>query len=175
MGLYGISFRLPQIVTDFSNQNLWHTGLLTIIPYGVAAIGMIVVEHSSDQRNERAWHVALSSLTGCAGLMLSALNNANLPLALLGLSLASVGILSTLSVLWSLPTAFLSGTAAAGGLALINAYGNLAGYLSPVLVAWIKTATGDFTNALYLLALWLLVTAAIVLIKFRTPDWDSTL
>jgi nitrate/nitrite transporter NarK len=102
--------------------------------------------------------------------MLSALNHANLPLSLLGLSLASLGILSALSVFWSLPTAFLSGAAAAGGLALINACGNLAGYLSPVLVAWIKTETGDFTNALYLLALWLIIAAAIVLIKFRTND-----
>ena len=173
MGLYGISFWLPQIVSDFGHQNLWHTGLLTTIPYGVAAIGMIIVGHSSDQRNERAWHVALSALTGSTGLMISALNNANLPLSLLGLSLASLGILSALSVFWSLPTAFLSGAAAAGGLALINACGNLAGYLSPVLVAWIKTETGNFINALYLLALWLIVAAAIVLIKFRTTDWGA--
>jgi nitrate/nitrite transporter NarK len=86
---------------------------------------------------------------------------------LLGLSLASLGILSALPIFWSLPTALLSGTAAAAGLALINAFGNLAGYLSPVMVAWIKTSTGSFTNALYMLAAWLVLAAAIVLIKFR--------
>ncbi len=167
MGLYGISFWLPQIVNDAGHHTLWHTGLLTMIPYIVAAMGMILVGYSSDKYNERAWHVALSALIGSGGLVLSAINNDNLPLALLGLSLASLGVLSALAVFWSLPTTFLSGTAAAGGLALINACGNLAGYLSPVMVAWVKTASGSFTNALYLLALWLILAATIVLIKFR--------
>jgi len=128
---------------------------------------MMLIGHSSDQRNERGWHVALSALAGSVGLILSATYNDTLPLALLGLSLATLGILSALPVFWSLPTAFLSGTAAAGGLALINAFGNLAGYLSPVLVAWIKAETGSFTRALYMLAAWLIVAAVIVLIQFR--------
>ena len=167
MGLYGISFWLPQIVKESGQQNLWHTGLLSAIPYLLAAIGMMLIGHSSDQRNERGWHVALSALAGSVGLILSATYNDTLPLALLGLSLATLGILSALPVFWSLPTAFLSGTAAAGGLALINAFGNLAGYLSPVLVAWIKAETGSFTSALYMLAAWLIVAAVIVLIQFR--------
>jgi sugar phosphate permease len=167
MGFYGISFWLPQIVNNLVHQNLMLTGLLSAIPYGAAAVGMIIIGHSSDKSNERSWHIALSALAGSLGLLISALYNDTLALALFGLSLASLGILSALSVFWSLPTAFLSGTAAAGGLALINAFGNLAGYLSPVLVAWIKTQTGNFTSALYMLASWLIVAAAIVLIKFR--------
>ncbi|MFZ2171765.1 MAG: MFS transporter, partial [Methylococcaceae bacterium] len=167
MGLYGISFWLPQIVKESGQQNLWHTGLLSALPYVSAAVGMMLIGHSSDQRNERGWHIALSALAGSAGLILSATYNDTLPLALLGLSLAILGILSALPVFWSLPTAFLSGRAAAGGLAFINAFGNLAGYLSPVLVAWIKAETGSFTSALYMLAAWLIVAAAIVLIQFR--------
>jgi MFS family permease len=168
MGFYGISFWLPQLVNTLVDKNLMLTGLLSAIPYAVAAIGMIVIGHSSDKKNERCWHIALSALAGSLGLLISAIYIDHLALALFGFSLASLGILSALAVFWSLPTAFLSGTAAAGGLALINAFGNLAGYLSPVLVAWIKTQTGDFTNALYMLASWLIVAAAIVLIKFRT-------
>ncbi len=168
MGFYGISFWLPQIVNTLVHQNLMLTGLLSAIPYAIAAIGMVVVGHLSDKNNERRWHIVSSALAGCLGLLISAIYNDTLLLALFGLSLASLGILSALSIFWSLPTAFLSGTAAAGGLALINAFGNLAGYLSPVLVAWIKTQTGDFTSALYMLATWLIVAAAIVLIKFRT-------
>lgn len=167
MGLYGISFWLPQIVSELGRQSLWHTGLLTAIPYVLAAIGMIWVGHSSDRHNERGWHIAFSALAGSAGLVLSAVYHDNLLLALSGLSLAGLGILSALPVFWSLPTACLSGTAAAGGIALINACGNLAGYLSPVLVAWIKAETGSFTHALYMLAAWLIVAAVIVLLKFR--------
>ena len=167
MGLYGISFWLPQIVNNLVHQNLILTGLLSAIPYVLAAIGMIIIGHSSDHHNERCWHITLSALTGCLGLLLSAIYNDSLPLALFGLSLASLGILSALAVFWSLPTAFLSGTAAAGGLALINACGNLAGYLSPVLVAWIKTQTGSLSAALYMLASWLLLATMIVILKFR--------
>lgn len=167
MGLYGTSFWLPQIVSELGRQSLLHTGLLTAIPYVVAAIGMILIGHSSDRFNERAWHIGLSALAGSVGLVLSAVYHDNLIWALAGLALAALGILSALPVFWSLPTAFLSGTAAAGGIALINACGNLAGYLSPVWVAWIKTETGSFTNALYMLAAWLIAAAVIVLVKFR--------
>ena len=168
MSFYGISFWLPQIINNLVRQNLMLTGLLSAIPYATAAIGMIVIGHSSDRNNERSWHIALSALAGSLGLLISAIYNDTLTLALFGLSLASLGILSALSVFWSLPTAFLSGSAAAGGLALINAFGNLAGYLSPVLVAWIKTQTGNFTYALYMLATWLIIAAIIILLKFRT-------
>lgn len=167
MGLYGIAFWLPQIVSGLGQRSLWHTGLLTAIPYVLAAIGMVLIGYSSDRCNERGWHIALSAVTGSVGLVVSAIYHDNLLLALSGLSLAALGILSALPIFWSLPTAFLSGSAAAGGIALINAFGNLAGYLSPVLVAWIKAETGSFTNALYMLAAWLIVAAVIVLVKFR--------
>ena len=167
MGLYGISFWLPQIVSDLVHQNLLLTGLLSAIPYCLAAIGMVLIGHSSDRHNERGWHIALSALLGSFGLIICAIYLSNLPLALLGLSFASIGIMSALPVFWSLPTAFLSGTAAAGGIAVINACGNLAGYLSPVMVSWIKSLTGNFTGTLYMLASWLLVAVVIVLVKFR--------
>jgi D-galactonate transporter len=167
MGLYGISFWLPQMITNLVQQNLMLTGVLSAIPYGLAAVGMMVIGRSSDKHNERRWHIALSALMGSLGLIISAIYHETLSLSLLGLSLASLGILSALPIFWSLPTALLSGTAAAAGLALINAFGNLAGYLSPVMVAWIKASTGSFTNALYMLAAWLVLAAAIVLIKFR--------
>jgi nitrate/nitrite transporter NarK len=128
---------------------------------------MVLIGHSSDRHNERGWHIALSALLGSFGLIICAIYLSNVPLALLGLSFASIGIMSALPVFWSLPTAFLSGTAAAGGIAVINACGNLAGYLSPVMVSWIKSLTGNFTGTLYMLASWLLVAVVIVLVKFR--------
>ncbi len=170
MGLYGISFWLPQIINALSKQNLQQTGLLAAVPYVLAAIGMVIIGHSSDKRNERCWHFALSALLGSAGLTLSAVYNGSLPLALLTLSLACLGILAALPVFWSLPTQFLTGRAAAGGIALINACGNLAGYLSPVLVAWIKETTGHLSNALYMLAAWLLLSAILVVLNIKGVD-----
>lgn len=166
MGLYGISFWLPQIISNLGTQSLQQTGLLTALPYLLAAVGMVIIGHSSDKHNERCWHFSLSAIVGSAGLILSGFYNDSLPLSLLTLSLACLGTLSALPVFWSLPTHFLSGSAAAGGIALINACGNLAGYLSPVLVAWIKESTGNLTNALYMLAAWLLLSAVIVMVSF---------
>lgn len=168
MGLYGISFWLPQIINELGKQSIQQTGLLTAIPYLIAAVGMVVIGHSSDKRHERCWHFAFSTMLGSAGLILSACYHDSLPLALLALSLACLGTLSALPVFWSIPTQILNGAAAAGGIALINSCGNLAGYLSPVLVAWIKEATGNLSNALYMLAAWLILSAIIVILNFNS-------
>jgi nitrate/nitrite transporter NarK len=168
MGLYGISFWLPQIINELGKQSIQQTGLLTAIPYLIAAVGMVVIGHSSDKRHERCWHFAFSTMLGSVGLILSGYYNDSLPLALLTLSLACLGTLSALPVFWSIPTQILNGAAAAGGIALINSCGNLAGYLSPVLVAWIKEATGNLTNALYMLAAWLILSAIIVILNFNS-------
>lgn len=168
MGVYGITFWLPQIVNELDKQNIQQTGLLTAIPYLLAVVGMIVISHSSDKHQERCWHFALSALLGSVGLILSGYYNDSLTLTLLALSLACLGTLSALPVFWSLPTQFLNGAAAAGGIALINSFGNLAGYLSPVLVAWIKEATGNLTNALYMMAAWLMLSAIIVILNFNS-------
>ena len=168
MGVYGISFWVPQIIHELGKQSIQQTGLLTAIPYLLAAVGMVVISHSSDKRQERCWHFALSAMLGSVGLTLSGYYNDSLPLTLLALSLACLGILSALPVFWSIPTQILNGAAAAGGIALINSCGNLAGYLSPVLVAWIKEATGNLTNALYMLAAWVILSAIIVILNFNS-------
>jgi nitrate/nitrite transporter NarK len=168
MGVYGISFWVPQIIHELGKQSIQQTGLLTAIPYLLAAVGMVVISHSSDKRQERCWHFALSAMLGSVGLTLSGYYNDSLPLTLLALSLACLGILSALPVFWSIPTQILNGAAAAGGIALINSCGNLAGYLSPVLVAWIKEATGNLTNALYMLATWVILSAIIVILNFNS-------
>ncbi|MCX7102487.1 MAG: MFS transporter [Methylobacter sp.] len=168
MGVYGITFWLPQIVNELDKQNIQQTGLLTAIPYLLAVVGMIVISHSSDKYQERCWHFALSAMLGSVGLILSGYYNDSLALTLLALSVSCLGTLSALPVFWSLPTQFLNGAAAAGGIALINSFGNLAGYLSPVLVAWLKEATGNLTNALYMMAAWLMLSAIIVILNFNS-------
>jgi nitrate/nitrite transporter NarK len=91
------------------------------------------------------------------GLVLSVIWAHQTALAMLGLTLATIGILTTLPLFWSLPTAFLGGTAAAAGIAMINSIGNLAGFLSPYLMGWLKQATGANDAGMVMLAAFLVL------------------
>ena len=152
LGLYGVSFWLPQIVHDLKQGGLLVTGLLSAIPYLIAVLVMVGVAHSSDMSQERRWHIAFSTVMGGVGLVTLALVRGNAFLSIAALGLATSGILSGLSTFWTLPTAFLSGRAAAGGIALINSIGNLGGYFGPFILGWIKQTYGNLDAGLYLLA-----------------------
>src|SRR5262249_32460550 len=114
VGMYSISFWLPQIVKSFSGAGNVEVAFLSAIPYIAAAIAMVVVGAHSDRKQERIVHIALAAIAGAVGLAVSTLVHTSIP-GLIGLSLAAIGIFSAIPVFWSLPTAFLSGTAAAGG------------------------------------------------------------
>jgi len=152
MGLYGIGFWLPNIIKSAGVTNLFHNGLLSAVPYLVAAIAMVLVGKSSDKTGERYWHIMISAWFAAFGFWLSSENPGSIVIALTGITIASAGVLSAISLSWSLPTAYLSGTAAAAGIAMINSVGNLSGFVSPTLVGWIKDVTGSLTGGLYLLS-----------------------
>jgi MFS family permease len=162
MGVYGVSFWLPTLIKATGVMDPLHVGLLTSIPYSVATVAMVLIGRSSDLRNERRWHLAVPALLGAIGLVLSAMYQTNTVLAMAALSLATMGIISTLPAFWALPTAFLGGAAAAAGLALINSVGNLAGFLSPTLVGRIKDATHSTSIGMYVLAACLGLAAVLV-------------
>jgi nitrate/nitrite transporter NarK len=138
-------------------------GFLTAIPYLVAAIGMVLWGARSDRTNERILHVALPLLLGGAAFAWSAFTGP-LWLTMVALTLATLGIHAAIGTFWSLPTAILTGTGAAAGLALVNSMGNLAGLVSPTVVGIIREATGSFTAALLFLAGALLLGAAVALL-----------
>lgn len=164
MGLYGIGFWLPQLIKNAGVTGLLQVGMLTAIPYSVAAIGMVAFGRSSDRTGERRGHIVTAAVLGAAGLIASTQLIGNVPLSLVALSFATVGILSSLPLFWTLPTAYLGGTAAAAGIAIINSIGNLAGFASPYIVGAIKDAT-DSTNAgMYLLAASLIIGGVLVLV-----------
>ncbi|CAG2133059.1 putative metabolite transport protein NicT [compost metagenome] len=163
MGLYGVSFWLPTIIKQTGVKGALDIGLLTAIPYGCAVIGMILVAYSADKRGERRWHIALPALAGAVGLVLSVQWHGDTTLAMVALTLATIGILTTLPLFWSLPTAFLAGTGAAAGIALINSLGNLAGFISPYAVGWLKDLTQSTDSGMYLLAICLVAGAALTL------------
>ncbi len=159
--LYGLGLWLPQIVNAFGFGAIG-TGFVTAIPYVCGAIAMVVWSKNSDHTGERSWHTALAAFVAASGLAASACFEAPATV-MLALSFAATGILAVLPTFWTLPTAFLSGTAAAAGIALINSIGNLAGFFGPYLVGWIKSATGGFSWALLALAIGPVISAILIL------------
>ncbi|MFM0052310.1 MFS transporter [Caballeronia grimmiae] len=163
MGLYGIGFWLPTLIKASGVSDALNVGLLTMIPYGAAAVAMVLLGRSSDRSKERRWHVALPAIVGAVGLVASTLVPHNVALAVASLTVATIGILGALCQFWAIPPAFLGGVAAAAGIALINSVGNLAGFVSPYLVGWIKDMTHSTDVGLYCVAASLIVAAAVVL------------
>jgi MFS family permease len=171
MGLYGISFWLPQILSDTITTDPWRIGLLTAIPWGASAVAMLLVGRHSDRTGERRWHTALPALVAGAAFATSAASASSPLQSFVALTVATCGVMAAVSCFWSLPTAFLSGTAAAGGIAAINSIGNLAGYVSPFVVGHVRDATGSMSAALIVLASSLL--AAGVLTTWGGPRSTS--
>jgi ACS family tartrate transporter-like MFS transporter len=147
---YGLSFFLPQIVKAFGVSNL-QTGLVTALPYVVGVISIVWWGRHSDRTAERRFHLALPLFVASAGIASStALDDPTMKMV--ALSIAGFGIFGCLPVFWTFPTAFLSGAAAAGGIALINSIGNLAGFAGPYAVGRISDLTGSYTGGLLLLS-----------------------
>jgi len=157
MGLYGVSFWLPTIIKATGVTDAFAIGLLSAIPFAAAVVAMVLVARSADRMRERRWHIALPAFAGAVGLVLSVVYTHNTVLAMASLTLATMGILTTLPLFWSLPTAILAGTGAAAGIAMINSIGNLAGFLSPYAVGWLKQATAANDSGMYMLAAFLVL------------------
>ena len=161
LSLYGLGFWLPQMVETYG-YGVLATGFIVSIPYVCGALAMMAWSQSSDRSGERHLHTAFAALLATGGLAASAFAQSP-PVAMLALSIAAIGTLAAMPIFWSLATSFLSGASAAVGVALINSIGNLAGFVGPYLVGWIKTETGGFSWALLTLAVGPLATAVIVL------------
>lgn len=143
---YGLSFFLPQIVHGFG-LSLTATGFVTALPYAVGTFGMIWWGRRSDRARERREHVAVALLVAIGGIAASTLLFGATG-KMIALSIAGFGIFAVLPVFWTLPTTFLSGTAAAGGIAVVNSVGNLAGFVGPFVMGETKDITGSFTVGL---------------------------
>ena len=167
MGLYGVGFWLPSLVKASGISNTTTIGFLVAIPYAAAVVCMIWTSRNSDRTGERRWHIAIPAVAGAIGLVASTLVPQTPLWAIVTLTVATMGILTGLAQFWCLPPAFLGGAAAAAGIALINSVGNLAGFVSPFIVGWIKDVTGSTNNGLFVIAASLLVGGAIVLSMSR--------
>ena len=158
---YGLSFFLPQIVKAFGISDL-QAGVVAALPYVVGLVSIVFWGRRSDRKLERRFHLAFPLFVASAGIAIStALDDPTMKMV--SLSVAGFGIFGCLPVFWTFPAAFLSGAAAAGGIALINSIGNLAGFAGPYAMGSIKDMTGTYTGGLLSLSAVGLIAMAIVL------------
>jgi sugar phosphate permease len=149
--LYAINFWMPTIISEFGveRSDYFRVGLVSMIPWGVAAIAMVLWARNSDQTGERRWHSAGALFLAMFGLVALAFVDAP-ALQLAALTLVTMGTLSWVVTFWSLPTSFLSGAAAAAGIAWINSIGNLGGFYGPELIGQIRDANGGNADPAFL-------------------------
>ncbi|GJF11768.1 MFS transporter [Mycolicibacterium cyprinidarum] len=165
-GLYAVGFFLPTIVAGFQEQYGTHLsiierGLVTSVPFVVAAIVMVPWARHADRTGERVWHVAIPAIVGGISIP-AALYMTNPYLAMLAVTLSTCSVMCALPVFWALPSTFLTGVAAAAGIALINSLGNLSGFGGPYITGWLTDLTGDSKVALWVVGALSLGAAAVV-------------
>lgn len=161
-GLYGVTFWLPQIVNAFGLSS-FGTGCVVALPYVAGAVVMVWYGRRSDRTMERKGHAAVALGTVAVGVAAATLTHDPV-LTMVAFTVGCCGVFCALPVIWTLPTAVLSGASAAAGIAVINSVGNLAGFVGPFAMGWIKDATGSFSGGLLLIAGLAVVGMVIVLV-----------
>jgi ACS family tartrate transporter-like MFS transporter len=164
---YGVVYFLPQIIKGWGLTNL-QTGFVASIPDVVGTIGMLAWGYFADRSTDRRGGVTASLLVCTLGLVGLGLFGTS-AWSLIAMAMVSVGLNASRPLFWSLPSMFLSRSAAAGAIALINALGNLGGIAGPTMLGWVREQTGSFSGGLYFLALCSFVAAMVVLIALRAP------
>jgi ACS family tartrate transporter-like MFS transporter len=165
---YGIFLWLPKILKEASGYEGLRLALITAIPFAVALVGMVAVGAHSDRTQERRLHLAACAAVGAAGLVLAASAGRNVPLIVLAFTICQLGQRAILAVFWSIPPLLLGGTAAAAGIAMINAIGNLGGFVGPTLVGFLRSSDQGYERGLLALAAGL-VLEALLAASLRLP------
>ncbi|KAA5836327.1 MFS transporter [Saccharopolyspora hirsuta] len=176
-GLYALGFFLPTIIKGFEQQygtelSTMETGLITAVPYVIGAVAMVVWSAHGDRKRERVWHVALPLLLGGVSIPI-ALYLGNPFLAMVAVTVCAVGVCSALPTFWALPSNFLAGAAAAGGIALINSLGNISGFAAPYITGALKDATGSQRTGLWVVGIVMIAAAITVVALKAAPRTDS--
>ncbi|WP_024514734.1 MFS transporter [Bradyrhizobium sp. Tv2a-2] len=167
-GLYTLGVWAPQIIKQFGLSSL-QVGFLNAVPPTIAVVAMILWARHSDRTGERTWHVVLTCLLAAIGLGLAG-PATGVAAVLAALTLVNIGVSASKPPLWSMPTTFLSGSAAAAGIATINSIGNLGGFAGPAMIGWIKDRTGSFAGGLYFVAMLLVLSAILTLLLGRSQN-----
>jgi nitrate/nitrite transporter NarK len=166
---YGLTFFVPQIVKGFGFSNM-QTGFVSAIPYAFGTLAMVLWARRSDRAGERRRHAVAPLLLVAIGLTVAAASTRAI-VTIAAFSAAAAGVFAAFPVFWTLPTAFLSGPAAAGAIALINSIGNLSGFAGPFAMGWFKDTTGSYTGGLHVLSALAVVSALLIwLSKVPRPE-----
>ena len=169
-GFWGFNYWMPQVLKSLSGWSNLAIGWLSAIPMTASLIAMLAMGHSSSKRNEIRWHGAAGLFIGAIGMGAGVMMKDPLS-AFFFVTLAAIGTYAPFGVWWSYPTTFLSGTAAAGAIGLINSFGNIGGFVGPYITGFIKERTGSFIGAWLYLACSLVLAGLLMLtFKKRLPD-----
>ena len=163
VALYAMGFWMPQIVRNASGGNDVTVGLLSAIPYAVAAVGMVIIGWNSDRTGERRWHIALMAITGGVSFAATGFVHGLVP-SLVTLSLAILGLASMLGPFWAFATSFLSGIGAAAGIALVNSVGNVGGFVGPNIIGVAQQTSHGIGGGLVLIGAVLAAGGLLVLV-----------
>ncbi|MDZ4405862.1 MFS transporter [Prosthecobacter sp.] len=161
-GSYGIEFFMPSILKSWYAMDMNQLTWLIMLPPAVAMVGQLFMGWSSDRFKERRWHAVLPIVMGSAALGIMPHTQGNLVLTMVCLMLAFAGFKSYMPAFWALPSLFLTESAAAGSIGLINSIGNLGGFLGPYVLGTVEKVTGSFVGGLYYLCCSMLAAAAII-------------
>jgi ACS family tartrate transporter-like MFS transporter len=164
-GFWGFNYWMPQVLKSLSGWSNLAIGWLTAIPMALSLAAMLAIGHSSSKQNEIRWHGAVGLFIGAIGLGAGTMMK-DPWIAFVFVILAAIGAYAPFGVWWSYPTTFLSGTAAAGAIGMINSFGNIGGFVGPYLTGFIKEKTGSYTGAWLSLACSLLV-AGLLMLSFK--------
>ncbi|WP_420890669.1 MFS transporter [Cupriavidus gilardii] len=167
-GIYAVSFWLPTILKGAGVTSTMAIGMYSALPYVAAAVLMFLAARSSDRRQERRWHSATLAFVGAATLAIAAFTADNLTLSLISITVATAAMWAAYTVFWAIPSEYLQGTAAAGGIALINSLGLLGGFVSPTLIGAVKDLTGSLEGGL-LAMVGLLAAGGLAILLNRLP------
>jgi MFS transporter, ACS family, tartrate transporter len=165
----GVLLFVPQIIKSLGNLTNFQVGLVTMIPYIMGGIAMVVWGRISDRMNERRWNLFWACTVATIGLVVAAWTMGTW-WAVVGVTIATIGFYGSKGPFWAMPPMFLTGTAAAGTIAWINSIGNLGGFFGPWWVGFMKDATGSFAGGLYGLALLCFISAAVCAFFLYIPN-----
>jgi len=161
--VYGLNFWIPSIVKKLSGLSNFEVSLIAALPYCFGFVTILLVGWHSDKTGERRWHTAISMAAASSGLVLSVVFGSYAPLAIAMLCITGAGNAGYLPGFWALPTSFLTGTAAAASIGLINSFGNLGGFVGPYVVGFLSTKTGSYYGGVIYLSISALVAAFLIL------------
>jgi MFS family permease len=177
-GLYSLAFFLPTIIAGFEDLygtsfNVFQKGLITAIPYLPAAVALYFWSKDATRRGVRTWHIALPALVG--GLSIPLALFAGSPAATIAvITVTAMCIFAALPNFWTVPTQFLTGAAAAAGIALINTVGNLAGFSAGYITGWLKDLTGSYTAPMFVVGGFMFLSAILMAALSRSGRPERT-